>query len=206
MPSSVVWSRPVQQPRPPLLGGFGAESLARAGRRAEGWLGVGLPLAVLEHMWRTIRRHAADAGRDPGALRMVLWINPVVTAEPASLDQVPHRGTVDQLAAYLAMAVRTLGAEPLIDPHFSAPDADSYRDVLSPCMTGSAAAPTGHHPRRGGRPGRDGTGLRQGEVAGLAASRCYPRLARWHSWARVVGVRGSDEAASGVRAWDRQAA
>ncbi|MFE7564138.1 TIGR03619 family F420-dependent LLM class oxidoreductase [Kitasatospora sp. NPDC057500] len=130
VPPSVVRAKPVQRPKPPLLlGGFGPESLARVGRRADGWLGVGLPVPVLEHMWQTVRRHAVDAGRDPDALRLVLRINPVVTVDPVPQEQVPRRGTVDQLAAYLATAVRTLGAEPLIDPHFTAQDPDGYLDT-----------------------------------------------------------------------------
>ncbi|MFJ2193313.1 TIGR03619 family F420-dependent LLM class oxidoreductase [Kitasatospora sp. NPDC087861] len=127
VPPAVIRSRPVQRPRPPLLlGGFDQATLARVGRRADGWLAVGLPVPALAQMWRAVRQHATDAGRDPDALRLVLRVNPAITAEPAPEDLVPRRGTVHQIADYLATAVDALGAEPLIDLHVAARDADEY--------------------------------------------------------------------------------
>ncbi|MFJ8041295.1 LLM class flavin-dependent oxidoreductase [Kitasatospora sp. NPDC096147] len=125
VPPSDIRAKPVQRPRPPLLlGGTSPGALERAGRRADGWLGVGLPLPALTALWDTVRRHAEAAGRDAGALRLVLRVDPVLT--PAEDGQVPGRGTPHQLVAYLASAVRELGAEPLIDLHFAARDADEY--------------------------------------------------------------------------------
>ncbi|MFI6596014.1 TIGR03619 family F420-dependent LLM class oxidoreductase [Nonomuraea sp. NPDC050536] len=127
IPESTVLPKPVQRPRPPLLlGGFGAATLERIGRRADGWLAGPAPLPVLTAMWRAVRRHAEDAGRDPDALRLVVRANPVITAEPADEAGVPGRGTVDQVAAYLAATVTELGAEPMLDPHFAARDAEHY--------------------------------------------------------------------------------
>ncbi|MGW4646564.1 LLM class flavin-dependent oxidoreductase [Kitasatospora sp. NPDC004289] len=125
VPPSAIQAKPVQRPRPPLLlGGTSPGALERAGRRADGWLGVGLPLPALTSLWTTVRGHAEAAGRDPDALRLVLRVNPVLT--PTEDDRTPGRGTPHQLAAYLASAVRQLGAEPLIDLHFAARDGDEY--------------------------------------------------------------------------------
>ncbi|GAA1936527.1 TIGR03619 family F420-dependent LLM class oxidoreductase [Kitasatospora viridis] len=127
VPASIVRTKPVQRPRPPLLlGGFSAATLARVGRRADGWLGAGLPVPVLRQMWRTVRQHAEQAGRDPEALRLVVRVNPVLTAEPAPESQVPQRGSFGQLVGYLTHVVEALGAELLIDLHFTAGDAEEY--------------------------------------------------------------------------------
>ncbi|MFE9426595.1 TIGR03619 family F420-dependent LLM class oxidoreductase [Kitasatospora sp. NPDC006697] len=127
VPPSVVRPKPVQRPRPPLLlGGFSAATLARVGRRADGWLGAALPVPVLRQMWRSVQQHAEQAGRDPEALRLVVRVNPVLTAEPAPENQVPQRGTFGQLLGYLTHLVGALGAELLVDLHYAAGDAEEY--------------------------------------------------------------------------------
>jgi alkanesulfonate monooxygenase SsuD/methylene tetrahydromethanopterin reductase-like flavin-dependent oxidoreductase (luciferase family) len=130
VPSAYIRLKPRQRPRPPvLLGGYSPASLARVGRRADGWLGVGLPLPVLTQAWETVAEHAAKAGREPEALRLVLRVNPVFSADPVPDEQVPTRGTVRQLADYLSAAVESLGAEPLIDLHYAAGDPEEYLDL-----------------------------------------------------------------------------
>ncbi|MFJ8398839.1 TIGR03619 family F420-dependent LLM class oxidoreductase [Streptomyces microflavus] len=105
---------PVQRPRPPLLlGGFSAATVERIGRRADGWLGVGLPVPQLSYVIAQIRQSAETHGRDPQALRMVIRVNPLVQAEEAHTDQVPGRGTVRQLADYL-LAAHTAGADEVL--------------------------------------------------------------------------------------------
>ncbi|MER5638960.1 TIGR03619 family F420-dependent LLM class oxidoreductase [Kitasatospora sp. NPDC002227] len=127
VPGAVVGLKPVQRPGPPvLLGGFSPGALARVGRRADGWLGAGLPLPALTDLWGAVRRYAAEAGRDTAALRLILRINPVVTAAPVPAEQVPHRGTPRQLADYLLAAATALGAEPLLDLHLSARTGPEY--------------------------------------------------------------------------------
>lgn len=84
LPASHVEVKPVQRPRPPVyLAGFAPAAVRRVARRADGWLpvhvlGVGEfdPAAVNEPMSR-IRRLAADAGRDPDELGMVLRVYPM---------------------------------------------------------------------------------------------------------------------------------
>ncbi|MEO3790997.1 TIGR03619 family F420-dependent LLM class oxidoreductase [Nonomuraea sp. B10E15] len=87
--------------RPPIyLGGFAAPALRRIGRRADGWLTASLPIPMLTAMWRTVRETAERAGRDPGALRMVLRTNPEIT----ETGRPPWSGTVAQICDYLAAA------------------------------------------------------------------------------------------------------
>ncbi|MGW2048102.1 TIGR03619 family F420-dependent LLM class oxidoreductase [Streptomyces sp. NPDC001858] len=116
IPASHIGPKPVQSPRPPiLLGGFSPASLERIGRRADGWLAVGMPVPYLTAMWNTIRQTAEAAGRDADALRMVLRVNPTVTAEEAPPEEAPTRGTVAQITDYLLGAAEAGADEVLID-------------------------------------------------------------------------------------------
>ncbi|WP_145926826.1 TIGR03619 family F420-dependent LLM class oxidoreductase [Amycolatopsis orientalis] len=111
IPASKVGLRPVQSPRPPvLLGGLSAAALERVGRRADGWLPAGLPAPYLAKMWETVTNAAEKAGRDPGALRRVLRIN-------------PKPGTdLKKVAEDLDAAAETGIAEAFVDPHYLARD------------------------------------------------------------------------------------
>lgn len=127
VPSSTVLALPVQRPRPPvLLGGLSPAALERAGRRSDGWLGVGLPIPALHGIRETLHGAARAAGRDPLALRLIVRANPVITATPAPAEQVPQRGTIGQIAGYFADAMRQLDAEPLLDLHQAAHSAEEF--------------------------------------------------------------------------------
>jgi alkanesulfonate monooxygenase SsuD/methylene tetrahydromethanopterin reductase-like flavin-dependent oxidoreductase (luciferase family) len=73
--------RPVQRPRPPIyLGGTTKPALRRIGRRADGWLPVGLiprhfSSAILIDQRRVIRAASNAAGRAGGDLPAVLRVN-----------------------------------------------------------------------------------------------------------------------------------
>ncbi|MGW2372813.1 MULTISPECIES: DUF3152 domain-containing protein [Kitasatospora] len=73
-----------------------------------------------------MHRRTASIARAPAALRPVVRVNPVVTATPAPAEQVPRRGTVEQLTDYPATTVRESGAEPLIDLHHAAAGPDRF--------------------------------------------------------------------------------
>jgi probable F420-dependent oxidoreductase len=78
IPQSYFDLRPVQAGGPPvLLAGAAPKALARIGRRAAGWLPVaGMPFDVLDQLWQLACRAADQAGRDSGALRRELRVNP----------------------------------------------------------------------------------------------------------------------------------
>jgi probable F420-dependent oxidoreductase len=116
VPESRIEPKPVQRPRPPIyLGGYSAAALDRIGRRADGWVAPGAPLAFLVPMWETVRRAAEKAGRDPGELRMIVRMNPRITEEPGDQDRLPGRGTVDQLAGYVHAVAEAGAAEVFVD-------------------------------------------------------------------------------------------
>ncbi|WP_328356131.1 TIGR03619 family F420-dependent LLM class oxidoreductase [Streptomyces sp. NBC_00445] len=128
--SAHIDTLPVQRPRPPvLLGGFTHTTLARIGRRADGWAGVGLPVPQLAYVVSEIRQSAEANGRDPDAMRIVVRVNPKVTVDAAPSDDVPGRGTVVQVADYLLAAHEAGADEVLIDLQQTARNADELRDL-----------------------------------------------------------------------------
>ncbi|MFF6908352.1 TIGR03619 family F420-dependent LLM class oxidoreductase [Streptomyces sp. NPDC012389] len=128
--SSYMDAVPVQRPRPPLLlGGFSPATFERIGRRADGWLGVGLPAPQLSYVVGQIRHSAETHGRDPEALRIVVRVNPQVEKDRAPDDQVPGRGTVRQLADYLLTTHEAGADEVLIDLQQTARSAAELTDL-----------------------------------------------------------------------------
>ena len=130
IPNAHIEMLPVQRPRPPvLLGGFTPATLERIGRRADGWAGVGLPLPQLAYVIGQIRQIAEANGRDPDALRTVIRVNPMVTADAAPSDAVPHQGTVVQVSDYLLAAHAAGADEVLIDLQQTARSAEELTDL-----------------------------------------------------------------------------
>ncbi|MGH4034946.1 TIGR03619 family F420-dependent LLM class oxidoreductase [Actinomycetota bacterium Odt1-20B] len=86
IPRSYVGLRPAQQPVPPVyLGGFTPAAMRRIGRRADGWMGMVLPAEAHAGLWGAAVRAAEEAGRDPGALRQHLRLNPKPGATDADI-------------------------------------------------------------------------------------------------------------------------
>lgn len=125
VPRSRVDPKPVQQPHPPVLLGGGAEAaLRRAGRMADGWISSSrADLTRIEGSMATVRRGAEEAGRDPGALRMVCrGVVKVRTGERA-----PLVGSLDDIRADLAELSAKGVTETFVDlnfdPEIGTPDA-----------------------------------------------------------------------------------
>ncbi|MEU0884265.1 TIGR03619 family F420-dependent LLM class oxidoreductase [Lentzea sp. NPDC005914] len=136
VPESLVKARPVRRP-PVLLAGLVPPALTRVARRADGWLAVGLPLPMLQATIASIRQQAEAFGRDPGALRFPLRINPHITAEKADPAHVPHVGTIGQFADYVRR-VEGVVDEVFADFQLTANTVDEYLDL--------ARAWRGQHP------------------------------------------------------------
>ena len=104
IPATHVKLRPVQAPRPPIyLGGYSPAALRRAARRADGWLPVAVPgrqafdPAAITAPMRQIETIAAEHGRDPKQLHMILRVYPQGDA------------TVDDAVEFLVRAEREAG-------------------------------------------------------------------------------------------------
>lgn len=118
VPDARLGVRPVQRPHPPvLLGGAAPAALRRAGRLAEGWISsTKQDLTVLDRSVALVREGAREAGRDPGAVRVVVRVVPELDVTRTG----SFTGSVEQVRADLT-ALAALGAtEVLVDLNFSA--------------------------------------------------------------------------------------
>ncbi|MGI8809279.1 MAG: TIGR03619 family F420-dependent LLM class oxidoreductase [Acidimicrobiales bacterium] len=127
VPRSRVDPKPLQRPHPPVLLGGGAEpALRRAGRMAGGWISSSqADLSRIDESIETVRRGAADAGRDPDELRFVCrGVVKVRTGERA-----PLVGSLDDIRADLAGLAAKGVTETFVDlnfdPEIGSPDADA---------------------------------------------------------------------------------
>ncbi|MCW2601190.1 MAG: putative F420-dependent oxidoreductase [Frankiales bacterium] len=129
VPPSRVRPRPLQQPHPPiLLGGTAEPALRRAGRLADGWISSSRQdLSRIGDDIATVRTAAAEAGRDPAALRFVVRGLVNLVDRPGSTRR-PLEGTVEQVHHDLALLHGQGVTEVFIDlnfhPAIGTPDAD----------------------------------------------------------------------------------
>ncbi|MBJ3776615.1 TIGR03619 family F420-dependent LLM class oxidoreductase [Acuticoccus sp. 2012] len=78
---AVMYPKPVQKPRPPLLiGGYVEPVLKRAGTRGDGWLTYFYQPEAFTRSWTKIRNYAEEAGRDPDSLtslnQLAIYVGP----------------------------------------------------------------------------------------------------------------------------------
>jgi len=69
MKAAVMFPKPYQRPRPPILiGGYGDRVLKRAATAADGWLTYFYTPESFAKSWSKVCAFAAEAGKDPGRL------------------------------------------------------------------------------------------------------------------------------------------
>jgi alkanesulfonate monooxygenase len=69
IPAGVMYPKPVQRPRPPILiGGYVDRVLKRAAEKGDGWLTYFYTPDSFAKSWAKIVNFAKDAGKDPGTL------------------------------------------------------------------------------------------------------------------------------------------
>ncbi len=118
--------RPVQTPHPPLLiGGLSAAALRRAGRFGDGWVSSSrADLTTIGASIQAVRDAAAEAGRDPAALRFVC--RGVVKVRDTR--QGPLTGGYGQIrqdfADLAGQGLTELFVDLNFDPQVGGPDAD----------------------------------------------------------------------------------
>lgn len=158
VPPSRMDPKPVQRPGPPiLLGGVVPAALRRAGRLADGWMSrSATQLSTIADEIAQVRAGAEDAGRDPGALRIVT--RGVVRPDPAGVGtagpdggRLRLSGSFEQIradAAWLGgQGVTELFYDLNWDPLVGGPDADpgaaaERAEEIIRALAPSAAAPS----------------------------------------------------------------
>ena len=88
-----IWSypKPVQVPHPPvLMGGDGPTTFDRVSEYCDGWMPIAGRLRgpVAERV-AALRRHAGQAGRDPGSLPVTIW---GAQPEPRPIEEMARAG------------------------------------------------------------------------------------------------------------------
>ncbi|MFN8052692.1 MAG: TIGR03619 family F420-dependent LLM class oxidoreductase [Acidimicrobiales bacterium] len=126
VPPCRIEPAPLQLPHPPILmGGMSEPAMRRAGRLADGWISSSqADLSRIEESIEIVRGAAAEAGRDPEAVRVVCRGVVKVRTDERS----PLVGSLDDIAADLADLGRRGVTEVFLDMNFDptigSPDAD----------------------------------------------------------------------------------
>src|SRR5215831_9822627 len=120
LPKSYIDLKPVQKPHPPIyLAAFTPPALNRLARLADGWLPIGIPADGMAQMFAAIKQGAAQAGRDPSSLELIVRANLHITDQPLGKDRRIFAGTLDQIKGDTD-ACRRIGAHEVhFEPGFS---------------------------------------------------------------------------------------
>jgi probable F420-dependent oxidoreductase len=134
VPRGWVDPKPVQRPNPPiLLGGNAERALRRVGLLADGWISSSrMPGARIPGAVATIRGAAAEAGRDPADVRIIVR-GSLRLREVDNADDPTMTGTVDKvradLAAYASAGTDEVFLDLNFDEQIGSPDADPARSM-----------------------------------------------------------------------------
>jgi probable F420-dependent oxidoreductase len=131
VPESFFDLKPVQKPRPPIyMAAYTPVTMDRVARLADGWIPSGVPVGAMEQMFAAIKQGAAEAGRDPSSLKLIVGANIAFHPAPLGEDRPIFAGSAEQIEADI-LATRELGADELIFNALFSPDVDSTEDLLS---------------------------------------------------------------------------
>jgi probable F420-dependent oxidoreductase len=129
VPPMSVEPKPAQRPHPPIyLGAKSRPALRRAGRLCDGWVSSSQsdPAGVSEAI-DVVRESAAQAGRDPAAMRFVVR-GAVKVRKDAGPGRRALTGTIEQIkediAGYAARGADELFIDLNFDPEIGSPSAD----------------------------------------------------------------------------------
>jgi probable F420-dependent oxidoreductase len=133
VPRSVIQSKPVQQPHPPIyMAAFAPAALHRIARLADGWNPVAIPVAGMQQMFDGLKQMAQAAGRDPASLKLIVRANVEITERPLGDQRGIFTGTLEQIREDVE-GCRAIGADEVhFDPTFM-PDAqqiDRWLEVM----------------------------------------------------------------------------
>jgi probable F420-dependent oxidoreductase len=134
VPASHVDLKPVQRPHPPIyLAAYAPRTMQRVARYANGWNPAGVPIPAIPSMFAAIRQMAADAGRQPDDLELIVRGNVSLTSTPLGDDRPSFVGTFDQVIEDVARCVDIGADEVVLDAQFTtvASSPESYAAFIS---------------------------------------------------------------------------
>jgi probable F420-dependent oxidoreductase len=128
---SFVGPKPLQKPHPPIYyAAFTPAAMRRVALEADGWNPAGIPVEAMGVMLQSMRQTAEGAGRDPGALELVVRANVWIGDRPLPEKRLIFTGDPDQIAADIS-ATRDLGAEELFFDAQGSRNVNSTDDLVS---------------------------------------------------------------------------
>jgi probable F420-dependent oxidoreductase len=131
VPESYFDLKPVQKPRPPIyMAAYTPVTMNRVARLADGWIPSGVPLGAMEQMFAAIKQGAAEAGRDPNDLKLIVGANVEFHSAPLGDGRPVFAGSADQIEEDI-FATRRLGADALNFNALFSPDIGSIEDLLA---------------------------------------------------------------------------
>ncbi|HEY8740067.1 MAG TPA: LLM class F420-dependent oxidoreductase [Candidatus Dormibacteraeota bacterium] len=107
IPPSLIDPKPVQQGIPVVIAAIAPRAIERAGRIGDGFNPIGFSVDRLRELVGAFRQAAADAGRDPAQLPVMVRANVGITEQAAGDGRQFLGGSPGQVAADLA-ALREL--------------------------------------------------------------------------------------------------
>jgi len=113
--------KPVQRPHPPLyFAAYAPASMQRIVRFGAGWNPAGIPINALPAMFAGLTAMAAEAGRDPSSIEMVVRANVALSHTPLDDgDRSPFAGTMRQVLDDIERCREIGAAEVIVDGQFT---------------------------------------------------------------------------------------
>ncbi len=130
IPRSYIGPKPVQKPHPPIyIAGFTPAAFERVARLGDGWNPANLPPAATAERLAEIRAIAAQNGRDPADVGLLVRANTQVHESPLGTDRPTFAGTPEQIASDV-VAFQEIGASELLFDVNTDPRVESLSDIL----------------------------------------------------------------------------
>jgi probable F420-dependent oxidoreductase len=131
IPLSYIGTKPVQKPHPPIyMAAYVPAALKRVATETNGWMPAGIPLSATSQMFDGIKQMAAQAGRDPEKLELIVRGNMAITNSPIEKDRADFTGTLDQIGEDIAASRKIGAAELILEAQFS-PEAKTVSGMLN---------------------------------------------------------------------------
>jgi hypothetical protein len=104
--------------------------MSRVARLADGWNPAGVSLDGMRQMFTAMKGMAAEAGRSPEAIAMIVRANCAVVDRPVPGDRFVFTGSIEQIAEDVHATEALGAAELFFDVNFS-PGIQSHQDALT---------------------------------------------------------------------------